>query len=68
MTAGFKVEVGIHQGLTLSPFLFAMVMDRLTDEVRQESPLQMTLRFAVKLKKRLRGAYRSGDIHLREEK
>ena len=33
----FKVEVGLHQGLALSPFLFAMVIDRLTDEVRQES-------------------------------
>ena len=29
----FKVEVGLHQGLALSSFLFAMVMDRLTDEV-----------------------------------
>ena len=38
MTEGFKVEVGLHQGSALSPFLFAMVMDRLTDEVRQESP------------------------------
>ena len=31
------VEVGLHQGLALSLFLFALVMDRLTDEVRQES-------------------------------
>ena len=38
MTEGLKVEVGLHQGSTLSPFLFAMVMNRLTDEVRQESP------------------------------
>ena len=35
MTEGFKVKVGLHQGLVLSPFLFVMVMDRLTDEVRQ---------------------------------
>ena len=41
MTEGFKVEVGLHQGLALSPFLFAMVMDRLTDEVRQGSPWNM---------------------------
>lgn len=27
----------LHQGLALSPFLFAVVIDRLTDEVRQES-------------------------------
>ncbi|KAE8277169.1 hypothetical protein D5F01_LYC25016 [Larimichthys crocea] len=35
VTEEFKVEVGLHQGSALSPFLFAMVMDRLTDEVRQ---------------------------------
>ena len=35
---GFKVEVGQHPRLVLSPFLFTMVMDRLIDEVRQESP------------------------------
>lgn len=27
--------VGLHQGLALSPFLF--VMDRFTDEIREES-------------------------------
>ena len=32
------MEVGLHQGPGLSPFLFAMVIDRLTDEVRQKSP------------------------------
>ena len=37
VTDGFKVEVGLHQGLATSSFLFAMVMDRLTGEVRQVS-------------------------------
>ena len=37
MTDCFKVEVGLHQGSALSPFLFAVVMDRVTNEVRQES-------------------------------
>ena len=37
----FKVEVGLHQGLALSPFLFAVIMDRLTDEVRREPPWTM---------------------------
>ena len=41
ITEGFKVEVGLHQGSALSPFVFAMVMDRLTDEVRQESSWNM---------------------------
>ena len=40
---GFKLEVGLHQGSALSPFSFAMVMDRLTDEVRQESLWTMML-------------------------
>ena len=35
---GFQVEVGLHQGLALSPFMFAMVTDMLIDEVRYESP------------------------------
>ena len=29
--------IGLHYGSALSPFLFAMVMDRLTDEMRQKS-------------------------------
>ncbi|KAK3562042.1 hypothetical protein QTP86_025229, partial [Hemibagrus guttatus] len=37
-TEEFKVEVGLHRGSALSPFLFAIVMDQLSEEVRQESP------------------------------
>ncbi|KAK3511151.1 hypothetical protein QTP70_032156 [Hemibagrus guttatus] len=37
----FKEEVGMHQGSALSPFLFAMVMYQLSEEVRQESPWTM---------------------------
>ena len=37
-TEDLKVAVGLHQASALSPFLSALVMDRLTDEVRQESP------------------------------
>ncbi|MCJ8736954.1 hypothetical protein PDJAM_G00018110 [Pangasius djambal] len=40
-TEEFEVEVGLHQGSVLSPFLFAMVMDQLSEEVRQESPCTM---------------------------
>ena len=35
-TESFKVKVGLYQGSALSPFLFAVIMDRLTDEVRRE--------------------------------
>ncbi|KAK3522807.1 hypothetical protein QTP86_001539 [Hemibagrus guttatus] len=40
-TEEFKVEEGLHQGSALSPFLFAIVMDQLSEEVRQESPWTM---------------------------
>ena len=32
----FKLKVGLDQGSVLSPFLFAVIMDRLMDEVRRE--------------------------------
>ena len=37
-TESFKVKVGLHQGSPLSPFLFAVIMDRLTDKVKKEAP------------------------------
>ena len=40
-TKSFKLNVGLHQGLALSPFLFAVIMDRLTDKVRRELPWTM---------------------------
>ena len=40
-TESFKVKVGLHQGSALSPFLFALIMDRLTDRVRREPPWTM---------------------------
>ena len=36
-TESFKVKVGS----ALSPFLFAVIMDRVTDEARRESPWTM---------------------------
>ncbi|KAK3517623.1 hypothetical protein QTP70_013428 [Hemibagrus guttatus] len=35
-TEEFNVEVGLHQGSALSPFLFAIVMDQLLDESREQ--------------------------------
>ncbi|KAK3512229.1 hypothetical protein QTP70_001097 [Hemibagrus guttatus] len=40
-TEEFKVGMGLHHGSALSPFLFAIVMDQLSEEVRQESPWTM---------------------------
>ncbi len=41
MTECFEVKVGLHQGSALSPFLFAVIMDRLTDTLREQSPWTM---------------------------
>ena len=38
VTEGFEVDVGLQQGSDLSPCLFAMVMDRMTDDIREEAP------------------------------
>ena len=40
-TKSFNVKVGLHQGSALSPFLFAVIMDRIMDKVRRESPWTM---------------------------
>ena len=40
-TESFKVKAGLHQGSALSLFLFAVIMGRLTDEVRREPPWTM---------------------------
>ena len=44
-TENFKVKVGLHRRSELSQFLFAVIMDRLTDKVRREPP--WTMLFAV---------------------
>ena len=44
-TENFKVKVGLHWRSELSQFLFAVIMDRLTDKVRREP--SWTMLFAV---------------------
>ena len=40
-TESFKVKVVLHQESALSPFLFTVIMDRLTVKVRREPPWTM---------------------------
>ena len=45
LTKEFKVDVGLHQGSALSPFLFAIIIDRLMEDIRTHHGiccLQMT--------------------------
>ena len=41
LTDEFKVGVGLHQGSALSPFHFAIVMDKLTEDIRKDAPWDM---------------------------
>ena len=41
LTEDFEVRVGLHQGTALSPFLFAIIIDVLTKDVRKEAPWDM---------------------------
>ena len=38
LTEEFEIGVGLHQGSALSPFLFAIIMDKLTEDIRKEAP------------------------------
>ena len=41
LTSSFSVKVGVHQGSGLSPLLFIMVMDVLTEDVRDGSLMEL---------------------------
>ena len=41
LTEEFKVGVGLHQASVLSPFLFAIIMDKLTKDIRKDAPWDM---------------------------
>ena len=41
VTEGFEVKVGLHPGSALSPCLFAMMIDRMTDDIREDAPWTM---------------------------
>ena len=43
MTEEIEVRVGLHQGSPLSPFLFAIIIDKLTEDIRKEAPRDMML-------------------------
>ena len=42
-TEYFPIDIGLHQGSTLNPFLFTIIMDELTREIQDEVPWCMLL-------------------------
>ena len=45
----FAVEGGLHQGSAFSPFLFAIMIDSLTENIRKKPPWQMMFAYYVVL-------------------
>ena len=41
LSSSFSVKVGVHQGSALSPLLFIMVIDVLTQDVRDGSLIEL---------------------------
>ena len=41
MTKGIEIEVGIHQGSALSPLLFVIIIDVITEEIEEGTPWAM---------------------------
>ena len=41
LTEEFKVSIGLHQGSALSLFLFAIIMDKLTEDIRKDAAWDM---------------------------
>ena len=42
-TESFKFKIGLHQGSSLSPFLFTVIMDKITNKVRRDHSGQCCL-------------------------
>ena len=41
LTEELKVGIGLHQGAALIPFLFDIIIDRLTENIRKDTPWDM---------------------------
>ena len=71
LTKKFKVGVGFHQGSALSRFLFAIIIDKLTEDIRKDAPWDMLFAVDIMLSRKncreLEDNLGCGEIHWREE-
>ena len=52
LTKEFKVGIGLYQDSALSPFLFAIIIDRLTEDIRKDAPWDMLFEDDIVLSKK----------------
>ena len=52
-TNEFSIDIGLHQGLTLCPFLFTNVTDELTKEIQDDIPWCMSFASSVLCDKKI---------------
>ena len=67
LTEEFKVGVRLHQGSALSPFLFAIIMDKLTEDISKDAPRDMLFADDIVLSRknhRLNGCLDRGGGHI----
>ena len=71
LTEEFKVGVGLHQNSALSPFFFAIIMDKLTEDIRKDAPWDMLFADEIgcrgKILRSYRMIWRLGEMYWREE-
>ena len=49
LTKEFEIRVGLHQDSALSPFLFAIIMNKLTEDIRKKAPWDMMVAYEIVL-------------------
>ena len=54
LTKEFKVGVELHQGSALNSFLFDIIIDRLTEDIRKDAPWDMLFADDIVLSKELK--------------
>ena len=72
LTKEFNVGVGLHQGSALSPFLFAIIIDRLMEDIRKDAPWDMLFADDIVLSRQNHRELEEdlggfGEMHWREE-